>query len=80
MQGVTITSQDSATASVHSRLAGEESGSALPLDAALALFRREAAARGLPGARVRSVVSYVRSSVPQGRPAGLSTSSRRVSG
>ena len=64
MQGVTITSQDTATASVNGRLAGGEEGTTLPLDAALALFRREAAARGLPSARVRSVVSYVRSSMP----------------
>lgn len=35
------------------------------MDTALALFRREAAARGLPSARIRSVVSYVRSSVAQ---------------
>lgn len=53
---MTITSQDTVTASVNRRLAGGEEGSTLPLDVALALFRREAAARGLPSARVRAAM------------------------
>ena len=73
MQGVTTTPQDVTADSFMERPAGGGDVHTLPLDAALELFRREAAVRGLPSARIRSVVSYVRSSValpdaPAGSP------------